>query len=281
MPSCATPSRGSSERKRTPSRSSSGRRSTRTSRARRTVARTSRTSSRAWSWSTRSGRFPPDSPSRRRSTGPDRERSHVSLTAVVVLVVVIAFAFDVINGFHDAANSIATVVSTRVLKPQIAVLWAAFFNFVAMFVFAPKVADTISKIVRITPDDRDWVYVVLAGLIGAIVWDLVTWFWALPTSSSHALIGGFAGAGVAHAGWDVLRCEKLLETFKFIPLAPLLGCAMGVLLMLVVYWVLRRWRPASVDHLFRRLQLISAALYSLGHGGNDAQKTMGIIVALL
>jgi PiT family inorganic phosphate transporter len=205
----------------------------------------------------------------------------MSVTAVVVLTVVIAFAFDVINGFHDAANSIATVVSTRVLKPQVAVLWAAFFNFVAMFVFAPKVADTISKIVKIAPDDKEWVYVVLSGLIGAIVWDLLTWVWALPTSSSHALIGGFAGAGVAHAGWGVLRWEKLIETFKFIPLAPLLGCAMGFLLMLAVYWIFRRWRPASVDHLFRRMQLVSAALYSLGHGGNDAQKTMGIIVALL
>jgi PiT family inorganic phosphate transporter len=205
----------------------------------------------------------------------------MSLTTVVVLTVIIALAFDVINGFHDAANSIATVVSTRVLKPQTAVFWAAFFNFVAMFVFAPKVADTISKIVKITPDDQDWVYVVLAGLIGAIVWDLLTWLWALPTSSSHALIGGFAGAGVAHAGWGVLRWEKLIETFKFIPLAPLLGCAMGFLLMLVLFWTFRRWRPASVDHLFRRLQLVSAALYSLGHGGNDAQKTMGIIVALL
>lgn len=205
----------------------------------------------------------------------------MSVTAVVILTVVIAFAFDVINGFHDAANSIATVVSTRVLKPQTAVLWAAFFNFVAMFVFAPKVADTISKIVKIQPDDEQWVYVVLSGLIGAIVWDLLTWVWALPTSSSHALIGGFAGAGVAHAGWGVLRWEKLIETFKFIPLAPLLGCAMGFLLMLAVYWIFRRWRPASVDHLFRRLQLVSAALYSLGHGGNDAQKTMGIIVALL
>jgi inorganic phosphate transporter, PiT family len=205
----------------------------------------------------------------------------MSLTALVVLTVIIAFGFDVINGFHDAANSIATVVSTRVLKPQVAVLWAAFFNFVAMFVFAPKVADTISKIVKMSPGDPDWVLVVLAGLLGAIVWDLATWIWALPTSSSHALIGGFAGAGVAHAGWSVLRWEKLIETFKFIPLAPLLGCAMGFLLMLIVYWTFRRWRPANVDRLFRRLQLISAALYSLGHGGNDAQKTMGIIVALL
>ena len=153
---------------------------------------------------------------------------------LVLATVAIALAFDVINGFHDAANSIATVVSTRVLKPQTAVLWAAFFNFVAMFVFAPKVADTISKIVKIKADDPAFVYVVLTGLIGAIVWDLLTWWWALPTSSSHALIGGFAGAGVAHAGWGVLRWEKLIDTLKFIPLAPLIGCAIGFLLMLVV-----------------------------------------------
>ena len=200
---------------------------------------------------------------------------------VVVGTVAIALIFDVINGFHDAANSIATVVSTRVLKPQVAVLWAAFFNFIAMLVFAPKVADTISKIVKIKADDPAFVYVVLSGLVGAIVWDLLTWWWALPTSSSHALIGGFAGAGVAHAGWNVLRWDKLLDTLKFIPLAPLIGCALGFALMLILFWVFRRWRPAAVDALFRRLQLISAALYSLGHGGNDAQKTMGIIVALL
>jgi PiT family inorganic phosphate transporter len=200
---------------------------------------------------------------------------------VVVGTVAIALIFDVINGFHDAANSIATVVSTRVLKPQVAVLWAAFFNFVAMLVFAPKVADTISKIVKIKADDPAFVYVVLSGLVGAIVWDLLTWWWALPTSSSHALIGGFAGAGVAHAGWDVLRWDKLLDTLKFIPLAPLIGCVLGFSLMLLLFWIFRRWRPAAVDSLFRRLQLISAALYSLGHGGNDAQKTMGIIVALL
>jgi PiT family inorganic phosphate transporter len=200
---------------------------------------------------------------------------------VVVVTIAIALAFDVVNGFHDAANSIATVVSTRVLKPQTAVLWAAFFNFVAMFVFAPKVADTISKIVKIKADDPAWVYVVLAGLIGAIVWDLLTWVWGLPTSSSHALIGGFAGAGVAHAGWDVLRWEKLIDTFKFIPLAPLMGCVIGFALMLALYWTLRRLRPATVDRFFRRGQLLSAALYSLGHGGNDAQKTMGIIMALL
>ncbi|MFN2383611.1 MAG: anion permease, partial [Gemmatimonadota bacterium] len=124
---------------------------------------------------------------------------------LVIITVAVALAFDVINGFHDAANSIATIVSTRVLRPQYAVLWAAFFNFIAMFVFAPKVANTIAKIVRIEPGDPDFVWVVLTGLIGAIVWDLLTWWWGLPTSSSHALIGGFAGAGVAHAGWDVLN----------------------------------------------------------------------------
>jgi len=200
---------------------------------------------------------------------------------VVILTVVVALAFDVINGFHDAANAIATVVSTRVLRPGQAVLLAAFCNFVAMFVFAPKVADTISKIVRITPADPDFVFVVLAGLIGAIVWDLITWWWGLPTSSSHALIGGFAGAGVVHAGWGVLQWDKIIKTIEFIPLAPLIGMVLGFGLMIAVYWIFRRWRPGSVDKLFRRGQLISASLYSLGHGGNDAQKTMGIIVALL
>jgi inorganic phosphate transporter, PiT family len=201
--------------------------------------------------------------------------------ALAIFVVALALAFDVINGFHDAANSIATVVSTRVLKPQTAVLWAAFFNFVAMFIFAPKVADTISKIVKIKGDDPVYVTVVLAGLVGAVVWDLLTWWWGLPTSSSHALIGGFAGAGVAHAGWECLRMDKLIDTLKFILLAPLIGFAVGFTLMLIVYWVFRRWRPARVDKTFRRGQLFSAALYSLGHGGNDAQKTMGIILAVL
>ncbi|MSP62571.1 MAG: inorganic phosphate transporter [Myxococcales bacterium] len=200
---------------------------------------------------------------------------------LVIVTVLIALAFDVINGFHDAANSIATIVSTRVLSPKAAVWWAAFFNFIAMFVFAPKVADTISKIVKINPKDPDFVVVILAGLLAAIVWDLLTWWWELPTSSSHALIGGLAGAGFVHGGWSALRWEKLAETSKFIVLAPLIGLLLGALLMLAVYWIFRRWRPASVDRLFRRGQLVSAALYSLGHGGNDAQKTMGIIVALL
>jgi PiT family inorganic phosphate transporter len=200
---------------------------------------------------------------------------------VVIFTVAVALAFDAINGFHDAANSIATVVSTRVLKPQTAVLWAAFFNFVAMFLFAPKVADTVSKIVRLPPNDPAMTYVILAGLLGAVVWDLLTWWWGLPTSSSHALIGGFAGAGVAHAGWTALRWDKLTQTIEFILIAPLLGFALGFGLMLATFWLLRRWRPAKVDRRFRKAQLFSAALYSLGHGGNDAQKTMGIILALL
>jgi len=200
---------------------------------------------------------------------------------LVILTVVVALTFDVINGFHDAANSIATIVSTRVLRPQWAVAWAAFFNFAAMFVFAPKVADTVSKIVKVEQNDAVYVWVVLSGLIGAIVWDLLTWWWGLPTSSSHAIIGGFAGAGVAHAGLDVLRLDKLIPVLEFIPLAPLIGMATAMILMIAVYWIFRRWTPANVDRLFRRGQLLSASMYSLGHGGNDAQKTMGIIVAVL
>jgi inorganic phosphate transporter, PiT family len=200
---------------------------------------------------------------------------------LVVAAVAVALAFDVINGFHDAANSIATVVSTRVLSPRIAVLWAAFFNFVAMFVFPAKVADTVSKIVHVNAHDVAYVYVVLAALVGAVVWDLLTWWWGLPTSSSHALIGGLAGAGVAHAGWAVLQWDKVIQTIEFIPLAPLMGLALAVVLIYALYWLFRDWRPGRVDALFRRGQLVSAALYSLGHGGNDAQKTMGIIMALL
>jgi inorganic phosphate transporter, PiT family len=204
-----------------------------------------------------------------------------SIFVVVVITVAVALVFDVVNGFHDAANSIATVVSTRVLRPGTAVLWAAFFNFIAMFFFAPRVADTISKIVKVTSGDPAYVYVVLAGLLGAVVWDLLTWWWAIPTSSSHALIGGVAGAGIAHAGFGVLRWEKVVTTMWFIPIAPLVGMVAGFALMLSVYWIFRKWRPNSVDRLFRKGQLLSASLYSLGHGGNDAQKTMGIIVALL
>jgi PiT family inorganic phosphate transporter len=189
--------------------------------------------------------------------------------------------FDVVNGFHDAANSIATVVSTRVLSPRIAVVWAAFFNFVAMFFFPAKVADFISKVVIVQPNSAAFVYVVLAGLIGAVIWDLLTWWWGLPVSSSHALIGGFAGAGFAYGGSKVIRWKSIISAVEFIPLAPLIGLVIGFALMLAVFWILRRQRPTAVDHFFRKGQLLSAALYSLGHGGNDAQKTMGIIVALL
>ncbi len=204
-----------------------------------------------------------------------------TMFVVVVVTVLIALAFDVINGFHDAANSIATIVSTRVLSPRVAVLWAAFFNFAAMFIFTPRVAATISKLVKVQPHENAFVYVVLAGLLGALVWDLLTWMWGLPTSSSHALVGGVAGAGFSYGGLDVLHWEKILYIVGFIPLAPLLGFGIGFLLMLTLYWTLRRWRPSAVDKVFRRCQYFSAAAYSLGHGGNDAQKTMGIIVALL
>lgn len=204
-----------------------------------------------------------------------------SLELVIVGTVGIALIFDVINGFHDAANSIATVVSTRVLSPKFAVWWAAFFNFVAMFVFAPKVADTIAKIVRIDGKDTVYVWVVLAGLIGAIVWDLITWWLGLPTSSSHALIGGIAGAGLAYKGWEVIRLDNIWKTVQWIPLAPLIGLVIAFGIMVLVFWIFRRIRPSEVDRLFRKGQLVSAALYSLGHGGNDAQKTMGIIMALL
>ena len=203
------------------------------------------------------------------------------IMTIVIITIIIALLFDVVNGFHDAANSIATIVSTKVLSPKFAVLWAAFFNFIAMFIFAPKVANTIAKIVKIDSVDPAFVYVVLAALLGAIIWDLITWWLGLPTSSSHALIGGLVGAGIAHAGLDVINWYILAETATFIPVAPLLGFGLGFLLMIIVYWIFRRWSPKKVDVVFRKGQIISAALYSLGHGGNDAQKTMGVIVAVL
>jgi PiT family inorganic phosphate transporter len=203
------------------------------------------------------------------------------LMLIVIAIIAVALIFDIINGFHDAANSIATIVSTRVLSPKIAVFWAAFFNFIAMFVFAPKVADTISKIVIIDSSDSAFLFVVFAGLLGAIVWDLVTWFYGLPTSSSHALIGGLTGAGLAYKGAEIIRWGKITQTAAFIPLAPLIGLVVAFGLMVAVYWIFRKWVPKKVDWLFRKGQFVSAAMYSLGHGGNDAQKTMGIIVALL
>src|SRR3989339_121369 len=205
----------------------------------------------------------------------------MSIPTIVIVTIIIALIFDVINGFHDAANSIATIVSTKVLSPRAAVFWAAFFNFIAMFIFAPKVASTIAKIVHIDASDPAFVYVVLTGLLGAIIWDLITWWWGLPTSSSHALIGGLAGAGIAHKGFDVINWTKLEETMLFIPLAPILGMVIGIIIMIAIYWIFRKWHLQKIDLLFRKGQIISASLYSLGHGGNDAQKTMGIIVALL
>ncbi len=200
---------------------------------------------------------------------------------LLILTIAIAIAFDLINGFHDAANSIATIVSTRVLRPQTAVLWAAFFNMVAMFIFAPRVADTIAQIVKVEANDPQYILVVLSGLLGAITWNLFTWWAGIPSSSSHALIGGLTGAGVAHRGWDAIRWEKIIVTSEFIVLAPIIGFIVGGFLMIAVYWLFRRWRPGTIDQLFRKGQLLSAALYSIGHGGNDAQKTMGIIVVLL
>ncbi len=197
----------------------------------------------------------------------------------IVLIVVVALLFDYINGFHDAANSIATVVGTRVLSPRVAVVWAAFFNFVAAFALETRVAQTIGKgIVRSDVVDPD---LVLASLIGAIVWNLLTWWWGLPSSSSHALIGGFAGAAFVKAGAGSLVLKGLLVTSAFIVLSPLLGLALGFLNFLGAQWAFRRWRPDRVDRVFRKVQLLSAAAFSFGHGMNDAQKTMGIIFALL
>jgi PiT family inorganic phosphate transporter len=196
----------------------------------------------------------------------------------VVAIVVLALVFDFTNGFHDAANSIATVVSTRVLTPKMAVVWAASFNFLAFLVFQTHVANTVGKTVDSAVVSEA---VIFAGLVGAIAWNFLTWWLGLPTSSSHALIGGFAGAGVAKAGFGVLDGASLEKTILFIPLSPLFGMALGFLLMLASMWIFHRSSPARVDGLFRRLQLVSAAAFSLGHGGNDAQKTMGIISALL
>lgn len=200
---------------------------------------------------------------------------------IVVFSILVALTFDILNGFHDSANSIATVVSTKVLSPRFAVLWAAFFNFAAMFVFAPKVANTVSKIVRIDSVDPAFLWVVFSALAGAIFWDIITWWFGLPTSSSHALLGALAGAGIAHKGLAIIRWEKLVEAISFIPLAPVIGFALGFVVMVAVYYIFKKWHPQKVDKVFRKGQLISAALYSLGHGGNDAQKTMGIILAIL
>lgn len=197
----------------------------------------------------------------------------------VLIIVAVAFAFDFINGFHDSANSIATVVSTRVLTPGVAVVWAAFFNFAAAFVVGTAVAKTIGKGL-IDPSVVD-PSVVFAALLGAILWDLITWYLGLPTSSSHALLGGYAGAAIAKAGFGALILAGWVLPIAFIVLSPLLGMALALGLTVGLSWLLRTQRPRPLDKVFRRLQLLSAALYSLSHGANDAQKTMGIIVGLL
>ena len=198
---------------------------------------------------------------------------------VLVFLILVALAFDFMNGFHDAANSIATVVSTGVLRPLYAVGWAAAFNFIAYFIFETKVAATIGKGI-IDPAVVDH-YVIFGALIGAIFWNFVTWYYGIPSSSSHALIGGLVGAGVANAGMESLIASGLFKIIAFILVAPLLGMLLAALLMIAVSWLFFRATPRRVDAWFRRLQLISAALYSLGHGGNDAQKTAGIIWLLL
>jgi inorganic phosphate transporter, PiT family len=198
---------------------------------------------------------------------------------VVAMLVVVALAFDFMNGFHDAANSIATVVSTRVLKPYQAVLMAAFFNFMAVFVFQLSVATTVGKgIVDQGIIDH---YVVFGALTGAIAWNLITWYYGIPSSSSHALIGGIVGAGVAKAGIWALIPSGILKTVAFIFISPLIGFVLGGTLLLAISWLFVRSTPSRVDRVFRRLQLVSSSMYSLGHGGNDAQKTIGIIWMLL
>ena len=199
--------------------------------------------------------------------------------AFVLAILLVAFAFDFVNGFHDSANSIATVVSTRVLPPSLAVVWAAFFNFVAAFGFGTAVAKTMgSGLIRVELIDPQ---VIVAGLIGAIAWDVITWVYGIPSSSSHALMGGYAGAAIVKAGAGALVPAGWIKPILFIVLSPLIGFALGLVMMVAVGWTFRRARPQQIDTWFRKLQLISAAAYSLGHGTNDAQKTMGIVVGLL
>jgi PiT family inorganic phosphate transporter len=197
----------------------------------------------------------------------------------IVFIIFIALVFDFTNGIHDAANSIATIVSTRVLTPKQAVVWAAFFNFIAFLIFGTSVAKTVGKglidINAVTPP------VILMGLVGAIIWNLITWYLGLPTSSSHALIGGYAGAAIAKAGTHVIIASGWSKTLAFIFLAPVIGLILGLIFIVATTWMVYRHTPAYVNKWFRRLQFLSAALYSLGHGGNDAQKTMGIITGLL
>ena len=200
-------------------------------------------------------------------------------TTLLLITVAVALCFDFVNGFNDAANSIATVVSTRVLTPRVAVLWAAGFNFLAAFVLGTAVAKTIGKgMIDISQVTQ---YVVLAGLIGAILWDILTWWLGLPTSSSHALIGGYAGAAIARGGFGVIIPSGWTKTLAFIVLSPLIGFVLGLAMMVITYWIVRHRTPRGVDKTFRILQFISSAGVSFAHGGNDAQKTMGIVAGAL
>lgn len=198
-------------------------------------------------------------------------------------IILIALVFDYINGFHDAANSIATVVSTRVLSPGAAVVWAAFFNFIAFVVLGENVAKTIgSGMIDLKKIPDSWqMWVVLCGVLGAIIWNLITWYYGLPSSSSHALVGGYAGAAIAASGYGTILPGGWTKTILFIFFSPLIGMALGFLIMVSMMWIFRYWSPSRVDGFFRKGQLVSAALFSLGHGGNDAQKTMGIIAGVL
>ena len=201
------------------------------------------------------------------------------MTLSILFLILLALAFDFLNGFHDSANSIATIVSTRVLSPRLAVIWAAFFNFLAFLFFGLHVANTIGKgIIDIAIVDN---YIVFGALIGACGWNIITWYLGLPTSSSHALIGGMIGAALVKAGTGSLVWKGILKTAAFIIISPVLGLILGLTFGIIVYWLFRKSVPSQVDHIFRKGQLVSAAFYSLGHGGNDAQKTMGIIASLL
>jgi len=201
------------------------------------------------------------------------------MTFSILFLIFLALLFDFLNGFHDSANSIATIVSTRVLSPRYAVVWAAFFNFIAFLFFGLHVANTIGKgIIDITIVDK---YVIFGTLIGACGWNIITWYFGLPTSSSHALMGGMIGAALMKAGTGSLVWKGIIKTATFIVVSPVLGLILGLGFGIAVYWIFRRSVPSQVDHIFRKGQLLSAALYSLGHGGNDAQKTMGIIASLL
>ena len=201
------------------------------------------------------------------------------MLTLVFAIIFLALVFDFLNGFHDAANSIATIVSTRVLTPRMAVIWAAFFNLIAALLFDVHIAKTMGKgLIELGAVNE---YVIMGGLIGAIAWNLITWYFGIPSSSSHALIGGYGGAAIAKAGFGVLVYAGWIKTLLFIVLAPIIGMFLGYFLQVIVLWVIHARAYSKVDGVFRKLQLLSAALYSLGHGTNDAQKTMGIITGLL